>query len=209
MTGNLFLIVAPSGAGKSTLVKALLERNLSLQLSISYTTRMPRLSETHGKDYFFIELKEFLRLQSEKKMLESAEVHGNFYGTPRDWVFEQLTSGNDIVLEIDCQGARQVKNIFPYSIEIFILPPSLTILEERLRKRAQDTEKNIVRRLKQAKQEILCAVNANYVIINADFQRAVNDLQSVIISSRLNFLSQSGRNKELFQRLGFPVLKDS
>lgn len=202
MSGNLFLIVAPSGAGKSTLLKALLEREASLHLSISYTTRLPRSSEVSGKDYFFINCSEFSKLRNEGKMLESAEVHGNFYGTPRDWVLEQLSQGKDIVLEIDWQGACQVKKTFRDAIQIFILPPSLSVLEERLRKRAQDSEESIVQRLHEASRELGHLMDADYVVVNLEFQNAIADLQCIIAASRLRLVSQRKNNKDLFDKLG-------
>lgn len=202
MSGNLFLIVAPSGAGKSTLLKSLLKLDSDLCLSISYTTRAPRLGEILGKDYFFVELCEFERLRKEKKMLEWAKVHSNFYGTPRDWVLDKLEQGKDVILEIDWQGATQIKNVFDKTIEIFILPPSLAVLEQRLKKRGQDTEESMIRRLKEANRELLHASEADYIVINLDFQVALRDLKCIVDSSRLRINSQSQKHKNLFKNLG-------
>lgn len=202
MSGNLFIIVAPSGAGKSTLVKALLEQDSNLKLSISYTTRCPRSIEEKNRDYVFIDTNEFLRLRDERKMLEWALVHGHLYGTPKDWVFEQLERGEDIILEIDWQGAIQVKNIFQMAIEVFILPPSLSVLEDRLKKRGQDSQESITQRLNHADIELSYAINAEYVVVNQEFQKAIDDLRSIIAASRLKFLAQRQKNKALFQHLG-------
>ena len=149
-SGSLFVIAAPSGAGKSSLVNALLQREPSVKLSISCTTRAPRPGEQHGREYFFLSESDFLKRQQEGEFLESASVHGNYYGTSRTMVSEHTNAGHDVVLEIDWQGAQQIRKHYPESVGIFILPPSLATLEERLRKRAQDTDEVIARRVQAA-----------------------------------------------------------
>ncbi len=153
-SGSLFVIAAPSGAGKSSLVNALLQREPSVKLSISCTTRAPRPGEQHGREYFFLSESDFLKRQQEGEFLESASVHGNYYGTSRTMVSEHTNAGHDVVLEIDWQGAQQIRKHYPESVGIFILPPSLATLEERLRKRAQDTDEVIAKRVQAANGEI-------------------------------------------------------
>ena len=152
--GNLFMVVAPSGAGKSTLVNALLARDEAIRLSISYTTRPPRPKEKDGEHYHFTTVDDFLKRHATGEFLESAEVHGNYYATSRLWIEEQMKSGHDVLLEIDWQGAQQVKKQFRNAVEIFILPPSLEALEDRLKKRGQDEPNVITRRLLAAAREI-------------------------------------------------------
>src|SRR6185312_17029424 len=161
------------GAGKSTLVNALLAREPSIKLSISYTTRAPRPGEQHGREYFFTSIDDFLARSTSGEFLESAEVHGNFYGTSRLQIAEQMKIGTDVLLEIDWQGAQQVKRQFPHAVGIFILPPSIAALEERLKKRGQDEPHVITRRLLAAGGEIAHAPEFEYVIINQDFATAL------------------------------------
>lgn len=200
--GNLFMVVAPSGAGKSTLVNALLARDPAIRLSISYTTRKPRPGEQDGQHYHFTTVDDFLARHGAGEFLESAEVHGNYYATSRLWIEEQMKSGHDVLLEIDWQGAQQVKKQFRNAVEIFILPPSLAALEERLKKRGQDEPNVITRRLLAAGGEIAHAAESEYVIINERFERALEQLQCVVNATRLRFASQYARHTGLFVELG-------
>lgn len=200
--GNLFLIVAPSGAGKSTLVNALLKQDNTLKLSISYTTRLPRPVEQQGQDYHFISVADFLSRKEKDEFLECAEVHGNYYGTSKLWILKQIQSGNDVILEIDWQGARQVKTLFTKAVEIFILPPSLKTLEERLKARGQDEPHIITRRLLAAGGEIAHATEADYVIVNQDRQQALNNLSAIVSATRLRLHSQYAKHLHLFTDLG-------
>lgn len=204
-SGSLFLIAAPSGAGKSTLVNALLAQETSINLSISCTTRDPRPGETHGREYFFITEQEFLERQQRGEFLEHAKVHGNYYGTLRLSVEEQTRQGHDVLLEIDWQGAQQIRRQYPDAVGIFILPPSLSTLEERLRKRAQDSEEVIALRVQAARGEIAHAQEFEYVIINADFVMALSQLTAITQASRCRFSQQARRNNPLFAEYGFHV----
>lgn len=200
--GSLFMVAAPSGAGKSTLVNALLAQDKSIRLSISYTTRAPRPGEQHGREYHFISEKEFLERQENDEFLESAQVHGNYYGTSRTWIMEEMKTGTDVLLEIDWQGAQQVKKRFPHAVGIFILPPSIAALEERLKKRGQDDPHVITRRLLAAGGEIAHAPEFEYVIINQEFDAALTDLRAIIAATRCRFAQQAARNSSLFAQLG-------
>ncbi|CAB3766430.1 guanylate kinase [Paraburkholderia solisilvae] len=200
--GNLFMVVAPSGAGKSTLVNALLARDPAIRLSISYTTRTPRPKEQDGEHYHFTSVEDFVARHAAGEFLESAEVHGNYYATSRVWIEEQMKNGHDVLLEIDWQGAQQVKRQFHNAVEIFILPPSLEALEERLRKRGQDEPNVITRRLLAAGGEMAHAAEAEYVLINENFDRALADLQCLVAATRLRFASQYAWHTNLFVQLG-------
>lgn len=179
---KLFVISAPSGAGKTTLIKSLLENSSkrNLRLGISCTTRSKRKNETNGESYFFKTKEEFQEMSEKVELLESAEVFGNFYGTPRKWVEEQLNKDIDIILELDWQGEKQIKENYPDAVSIFILPPSLEDLRERLNKRNQDSEDDIKKRLAQAKIEIINGCSFDKIIINDDFEAAVKDLIFII-----------------------------
>jgi len=178
---KLFVISAPSGAGKTTLIKSLLENSSrNLRLGISCTTRSKRKNEINGESYFFKTKREFQQMVKNGDLLESAEVFGNLYGTPRKWVQEQLSQDTDIILELDWQGAKQIKDNYPDAVLIFILPPTLKALEERLNKRNQDSEDDIEKRLAQAKIEIKSGITFDQVIINDDFELAINDLNLII-----------------------------
>ena len=178
---KLFVISAPSGAGKTTLIKSLLENSTrDLRLGISCTTRSKRKNEINGESYFFNTKTEFQAMVKNGDLLESAEVFGNLYGTPKKWVQEQLSQGIDIILELDWQGAKQIKENYPGAVLIFILPPSLKALQERLNKRNQDSEGDIEKRLAQAKIEITHGISFDQVIINDDFELAINDLNLII-----------------------------
>jgi guanylate kinase len=200
--GNVFLVVAPSGAGKSTLVNALLARDATIALSISYTTRAPRPGEVDGREYHFVSIDEFKERRARGEFLESAEVHGHFYGTSRLWIEQRMQAGSDVLLEIDWQGARQVKQVFPHAVGIFILPPSIEALEQRLHKRGQDSPQVIARRLLAAGSEIAHAPEFDYVIINEDFDRALADLTAIVTAARLRYASQAARHHALFAQLG-------
>lgn len=203
-SGNIFMVVAPSGAGKSSLVNALLEQDPSIELSISCTTRTPRPGEIDKKHYRFVSIEQFTQLREENNMLEWAEVHGNFYGTPRDKVANAIVNGNDIILEIDWQGARQVKQHYPQALGIFILPPSIETLKTRLHNRGQDSEEVITRRLLAAGSEMAHVSDCEYVIINQEFNRALKQLQEIISAARLRYKSQAIRHADLFTQLGIP-----
>jgi guanylate kinase len=201
-SGNVFMVVAPSGAGKSSLVKALLDQDRSLVLSISCTTREPRPGEVDGREYRFIDKAAFETLRENQALLEWAEVHGNYYGTPRDLIDRTTAEGRDVLLEIDWQGARQVRQRFPDAIGIFILPPSIEELEHRLKARGQDAPHVIARRLLAAGGEIAHAPECEYVIINQEFSVALAELIQVISAARLRFSSQAIRHAALFAQLG-------
>ncbi|KKB61613.1 guanylate kinase [Robbsia andropogonis] len=200
--GNLFIVVAPSGAGKSSLVNALLKDDRGITLSISYTTRAPRPGEEDGVHYHFVSKEDFLARRAAGEFLECAEVHGNYYGTSRVWIEDQMRTGNDVLLEIDWQGAQQVRRRFHNAVSIFILPPSLQALEERLKKRGQDEANVITRRLLAAGGEMAHAPEAEYVVINDVFETALQALRQVVGATRLRFASQYSRHTTLFIELG-------
>ncbi|TAK91006.1 MAG: guanylate kinase [Burkholderiaceae bacterium] len=202
MTGNLFMVVAPSGAGKSSLVNALLSNDQSIALSISCTTRAPRPGEQNGREYYFLSVEEFVQRRSTGEFLESAEVHGNYYGTSRRHIEELMHTGRDVLLEIDWQGARQVRKLFPQALGIFILPPSIEALEARLHKRGQDSPQVINRRLLAAGSEMAHASEFEYVIINQDFATALQELSHIVSAARLRYANQASRHAALFAQLG-------
>ena len=199
--GSLFVIVAPSGAGKTSLVRALMDERPAVELSVSFTTREPRPGELHGRDYWFVGREEFEQRRAAGEFLEWAEVHGNLYGTSRSWITQRLTAGRDIVLEIDWQGAAQVQRLFPDTIGIFIAPPSLEALRERLQRRGQDAPEVIERRMSAAISELEQASRFQYVIINQEFATALRQLVSIVDSAGLRFDRQRARQPELFERL--------
>ena len=190
VSGCLYVIVAPSGAGKSTLVNALLEREPDIGLSISYTTRAPRPGEQSGREYFFVTREEFAAMVKRGDFLEHAEVYGNFYGTSRTWIEKTRAEGSDVLLEIDWQGARSVKKLFRDMTYIYILPPSIEVLGERLVKRGKDSTEVIERRLAAAREDLKHVHEADYVIINEDFSVALTDLQSVVRALRVTAARQ-------------------
>ena len=200
--GSMLMIVAPSGAGKSSLVNALLQEDPALKLSLSTTTRLPRPGEVEGKDYRFITLDEFIAEREQGNFLEHAEVHGNFYGTSRAWIEGQMKAGHDVILEIDWQGAQQIRQMIPEVQWIFIFPPSFEALEERLRKRGQDDEATIQRRLAAAHLELQHAHEADFIVINDDFERALIELRHLVAASRLRSGPIMARNPTLLRRLG-------
>ncbi len=179
-SAKLFVIAAPSGAGKTTLVKALLARDPELRFSVSFTTRKKRKNEVHGSDYLFVDEDQFLQLRKDGELLESALVFDNYYGTSRQQVAEQLRLNHNVILEIDWQGARQVRQSLPECITIFILPPSRPELEHRLRSRSTDSDEVIARRLRDALSDMSHWNEFNYVIINDDIELAVSELQAVL-----------------------------
>lgn len=199
--GNIYVVTAPSGAGKTTLVAALLAADPLIRLSVSYTTRAPREGETDGKHYHFVGREQFLQMLQRGEFLESAEVYGNYYGTSQHWIQQQLDAGNDILLEIDWQGAQQVRILFPQAIGIFILPPSLEVLEQRLRSRAKDSDESIARRMASAREEISHVESFDYVIVNHMVDDAVRDLVSVVRSQRLRIDAQTRRHAALLASL--------
>ena len=199
--GNLFVIAAPSGGGKTSLTRALLEREPGIRLSVSYTTRPPRTGEQDGVDYHFVSAERFAVLKDGNEFLEHAHVHGNWYATSGTWLKSQVSAGQDVLLEIDWQGAAQVRVLIPESVHIFILPPSLESLEERLVRRGQDDAATIARRLDAAREEIRHCVEFNYVIINQDFASAVDDLTAVVRATRLRTAQQLVRHQPLIAQL--------
>lgn len=196
------MIVAPSGAGKSSLVNALLQDEAGLKLSLSTTTRAPRPGELEGKDYRFVTKEEFIRERDAGQFLEWAEVHGHFYGTSKPWIESQMQSGSDVMLEIDWQGAQQIQKLIPSVQWIFIFPPSIEALEERLRKRGQDDEATIQRRLAAAHIELQHAHEADFIVVNDAFDQALVDLKQILAASRLRSGPSMARNPALLKRLG-------
>lgn len=201
-SGSLFIVAAPSGAGKSTLVNALLQKEPQIKLSISFTTRAPRPGERDGREYHFTTQEDFLARKANGEFLESAEVHGNYYGTSRILIEQQMQAGTDVLLEIDWQGAQQVRKQFPGAIGIFILPPSIPALEERLKKRGQDEPHVITRRILAAGGEMAHSPEFEYVIINQEFATALSELNAIVQASRCRFAQQAARNIDLFAQLG-------
>jgi guanylate kinase len=198
MSGNLYIVAAPSGAGKTTLVNALLEGNHDIALSVSYTTRSPRPGEVDHREYHFVAESEFLAMIGHGDFLEHAEVHGNHYGTSAPWIRQQTDAGRDLLLEIDWQGARQVRRKIPDAIGIFVMPPSMQELERRLRKRGQDSDQVIERRLASALEEMRHVDEFEYVIINKDFDTALADFVAIVRTSRLRLARQRQRHPEIF-----------
>lgn len=199
MRGLLFIVAAPSGAGKSTLVNAVLKEDAQLVLSVSYTTRAPRAGEVNGREYHFVDRARFLAMAGAGEFLESAEVHGNLYATSQRQIADVRARGRDALLEIDWQGAQQVRRLFPDAVGIFILPPSRAELERRLVERGKDSDAVIRRRLDAAAAEMSHAVEFDYVIINKDFEEARRDLAAIIRAARLTLARQSERHPELFR----------
>lgn len=199
--GNLFVVAAPSGAGKSSLVKALMEIDARIQPAVSHTTRSPRGQEKHGREYFFISSPEFDAMVQRDLFLEWAHVHGQRYGTSRQAIEERMAQGADVILEIDFQGALNIKQIFANAVLIFVLPPSWDELRARLERRGEDTPEIIALRLKNAATEMAQAAEFDFVIINELFERAVFDLKTIVHAQRLKFLAQRIFRAETFKAL--------
>ena len=199
--GTLFVVAAPSGAGKSTLVNALLESDEAISLSVSHTTRPPRPGEEYGRHYYFVERDVFEREVAEGIFLEHAEVHGNLYGTSREAVNGLLGQGRDVLLEIDWQGARQIRQAMPECVSVFILPPSRVELERRLRGRGSDSDEVIERRLRNSRGEIAHAHEFDYIIVNDRFEDALDDLKAIVRAVRLRTPLQRARHEDLITEL--------
>jgi len=199
--GSLFIVSAPSGAGKTTLVRKLMDLDPAIRHSVSYTTRAPRPAERDGHDYHFIDIQNFLAMRERGDFLEWAEVHGNFYGTSRTWLLDEMRAGRDTLLEIDWQGAQQVRMLMPGAVGIFIMPPSIAELERRLRTRGQDSDDVIQRRVAAALGEMRHVDEFDFVIINNDLQEALTDLTAAVRASRLNFQRQHARHPDVFHFL--------
>ena len=202
--GNLYVIAAPSGAGKSSLVKALMELDSHLQLSISHTTRAPRGQEKHGREYYFVSPAEFDTMVQANAFVEWAHVHSQRYGTSKQAIEDRVAQGADVILEIDFQGAIQIKNIFANAISIFILPPSWEELRARLERRGEDSPEVIELRLKNAAIEVAQAKKFDFVIINELFDRALFDLKAIVHSQRLKYAAQRRARAETFKALNIP-----
>jgi len=199
--GNLFVVAAPSGAGKSSLVKALMELDSRVQPSVSHTTRPPRGQEVHGREYYFVSHETFDQMVVQDAFLEWALVHGNRYGTSKQAIEQRMKMGADVVLEIDFQGALQVKRIFPNAVLVFILPPSWEELRSRLERRNEDSAETIELRLKNAAQEMAHAKEFDFVIINEVFERALFDLKAIVHAQRLKFAAQRSARSDTFKAL--------
>lgn len=198
-SGSLFIVTAPSGAGKTSLVRAVLAADGQIKLSVSYTTRQPRPGEVDGVDYHFVNEENFMQMLGEGAFLESAEVHGAHYGTSHVWVESILNSGSDLLLEIDWQGAAQVRRLYPQAIGMFILPPSPEVLSQRLHQRGQDSAEVIARRLAAAHEEISHVGEFDYVIINDEFNEAIRDMLAIVRTQRLRADKQLFRHVELLK----------
>lgn len=201
MIGHLYIVAAPSGAGKTTLVRLLLDNDPGIHVSVSSTTREPRPGEKDGREYHFVDVPSFIECASRGEFLEWAEVHGNYYGTSKSWIEAEMTAGRDVLLEIDWQGAQQVRKSFPEAIGVFILPPSLQALEERLSGRGTDSAETIARRIAAARDEMRHVDEFDYVIINDDLQQALGNLLSVVSATRLQYTTQRQRHSALFATL--------
>ena len=201
MPGTLFIVTAPSGAGKTTLVRGLLQRDARVQLSISFTTRAPRSGEQDGREYHFVDVPTFRALRDRGEFLEWAEVHGNYYATSKVWLRDQIAAGRDTLLEIDWQGAQQVRKSFPEAVGVFIMPPSMEELEARLRGRGTDSDEVISRRLLGARGEMRHVAEFDYVIINNEIDVALDDLVAVVRAARLRYPNQHQRHPDFFDFL--------
>ena len=199
--GNLFVVAAPSGAGKSSLVKALMELDTQVRPSVSHTTRPPRGQEKHGREYFFVSPGEFDQMVESNAFLEWAHVHGQRYGTSRKAIEDRIAQGADVILEIDFQGAIQVKKLFANAVLIFILPPSWEELRSRLHNRGEDADDIIALRLKNAAEEMAQVSLFDYVIINELFERALFDLKAIVHAQRLKYLAQRRARADVFEAL--------
>ena len=203
-SGCLFVLAAPSGGGKTSLVRELLLREPGMRLSVSYTTRPPRPGEKDGVDYHFVDEARFKALEAAGEFLEHAYVHGNWYATSATWLTQQVAEGHDVLLEIDWQGAAQVRKLIPSAVLIFILPPTLASLKERLERRGQDSKEVIERRMEAAREEMRHCGQFDYVIMNQDFARAVDDLSVIVRAARLTAARQQIRHARLIAALTQP-----
>lgn len=201
MAGQLFIVSAPSGAGKSSLVKALLEKDPAIRLSISYTTRAPRPGEVDGAHYHFVGREDFQARLERGEFLESAEVYGNYYGTSQPWIEAEMAAGRDILLEIDWQGAAQVRRLMPRAKSIFILPPSIAELRRRLEGRGTDSAEVVARRMAAAAEDVSHALEFDYLVVNEDFDAAVADLLAIARCGRLTMAVQAPRQAGLLAEL--------
>lgn len=201
LSGNLFIVSAPSGAGKSSLINALLKNHSNMQVSVSHTTRPPRPGEQDGVHYHFISVEQFKKLIAANEFLEWAEVFGNYYGTSRSAIIDNLRQGIDVLLDIDWQGARQIRQQAPGTRGIFILPPSMQALEQRLQQRGQDSAEVISKRMAKAQSEMQHADEYEYLIINDDFNQALRELSHIVLSQRNSLQSQQSRHQLLMQQL--------
>lgn len=199
--GNLFVVAAPSGAGKSSLVKALLELDAKLTVSVSHTSRAPRGQEQHGREYLFVGPEEFRAMAARGEFFEWAEVHGNLYGTSRNAIEQRISHGEDVVLEIDYQGALQIKKLFPHAVLIFILPPSWDELRQRLIRRGDTEPEVIAKRMDNARNEVAQARHFDFVVINAVFETALFDLKAIVQAQRLKYLTQQRNRSAVFRAL--------
>ena len=199
--GNLFVVAAPSGAGKSSLVKALLELDSHLVVSVSHTTRAPRGQDQHGREYWFVDEPEFRAMADRGEFFEWAQVHGKLYGTSRPAIQDRLARGEDVVLEIDWQGALQIKRLFEHTVLIFVLPPSWDELRQRLLRRGEDNPETIEQRMANARVEVAHARDFDFVIINALFETALFDLKTVVHSQRLKYAAQRRNKSAVFAAL--------
>lgn len=200
-TGTLYVFSAPSGAGKTSLVKALLEQTAAIGVSVSHTTRDPRAGEVNGKDYNFVSQSEFKSLISQNAFLEHAQVFDNFYGTSQIWVEQELQAGRDVILEIDWQGAQQIRQQMPDMVSVFILPPSREELLKRLTGRGTDSDEIITRRMQDAESEMSHYGEFDYLIINDDFDTALQELRSIVLARRQRTSAQSQIQQKLLQNL--------
>ncbi len=201
MSGSLFVISAPSGAGKTSLVHALLATNPQIDLSVSYTTRAPREGEQNGIAYHFVNKDNFAQMAGRGEFLESAEVYGNFYGTSQKWISQENARDRDILLEIDWQGAAQVRRQFPDCISIFILPPSIETLAQRLKGRGKDPDDIIAMRMNTAREDVAHVAEFDYVIINDDLNSALREFNAIVLAARLRGSKQLTRHQDLINQL--------
>jgi guanylate kinase len=199
--GHFYVIAAPSGTGKTSLVRALVNSVNDLQISISYTTRPPRPGDVHGKDYYFVTQEEFVLMNEKQAFLEHAIIYQHYYGTSRDWVLKKLAAGIDVLLEIDWQGAQQIRRQFSDAVLIFILPPSLDTLRQRLQNRGQDQSAVIAERMAGAQREISHFQEFDFLVINDQFEQALADLQHIVLAKRLRCREQAERHAELLAKL--------
>ncbi|MBL0141992.1 MAG: guanylate kinase [Betaproteobacteria bacterium] len=199
MSGDLFVVVAPSGAGKTSLVNAMLEAERGIRLSVSFTTRTPREGEVEGREYHFVSREAFDAMNAAGDFLEHANVYGNFYGTSRRWIEAELAGEHDVLLEIDWQGARQVRKLFPGVVGIFILPPSIDELRRRLTARGKDSAEAIERRMASAREEISHVLEFEYIIVNEQFDVALADLSAVVRAARLSRDRRGNRLSRLLE----------